>query len=150
MSRKSSHPHSMSLQGVLEFSAFPAVFSSSTTLRTGIRLNQSATPLWSGPSGHLADPTPNTGYEPKFCIDVRNEHTPINLPSRMSCFNLENDTTIAASQDFDFPHHSGASSSQHSAARTVPTLLKFGSSGPIKLVADYDSVASSFSSTRSW
>ena len=30
-----------------------------------------ATPLWSGPCGHLADPIPNTGYEPKFCIDVR-------------------------------------------------------------------------------
>ena len=70
----------MSLLGVLEFSAFLSVLSSSTTL-TGIKLNSCATPLWGGPSGHLADPIPNTGYEPKFCIDVSSEHTPIILPS---------------------------------------------------------------------
>ena len=43
------------------------------------------------------------------------------------------------------PHYSGASSSsQHTAASTVPTLLKLGSSGTSlrKLSADYDSVAS--------
>ena len=52
---------------------FPLVFSPSTTTPTpltGIRLNPCATPLSGGPSGHLADPTPNTGYEPKICIDV--------------------------------------------------------------------------------
>ena len=39
------------------------VFSPSTatpTPLTGIRLNPCATPLWGGPSGHLADATPNT------------------------------------------------------------------------------------------
>ena len=30
--------------------------------------------------GHLSNPTPDTGYEPKFCVDVSDEHTPINLP----------------------------------------------------------------------
>ena len=53
---------------------FPPVFTPSSntpTPLTGIRQNPCATPLWGGPSGHLADPTPNTGYEPKFCIDVR-------------------------------------------------------------------------------
>ena len=52
---------------------FPLVFSPSTTTPTpltGIRLNPRATPLWGGPSGHLADPTPSTGYEPKICIEV--------------------------------------------------------------------------------
>ena len=141
----------MSLLGVPEFSAFPPVLLSSLTPPTpltGIRLNPCATPLWSGPSGHEADPTPNKGYEPKFCIDVSSKQTPINLPSRKSSFNLENDETIAASEDFDLPKHSRASSSRHSVASTVPTLLKLGSSSTRKLVADYDSVARSFSGTR--
>ena len=58
----------MSLLGVLEFSAFhPVITSSKTTPRplTGIRLKPSATPLWGGPSGHLADPIPNTILWPK-------------------------------------------------------------------------------------
>ena len=49
----------MSLLGVLEFTPFPLVFTSSTstpTSLTGIRLNPCATPLWGGPSGDLADP----------------------------------------------------------------------------------------------
>ena len=53
---KPSHPCTVSLLGVPEFSAFPPVLPSSTTARTpltGIRLNPCATPLWGGPSGHL-------------------------------------------------------------------------------------------------
>ena len=89
-----------------------------------------ATPLWSGPSGHLADPIPNIGYEPKFCIDVSGEHTPINLPTRNMSFQQEYDLTITASEDLNLPRHSGASSSsQQTAASTVPALLKLGSSG---------------------
>ena len=53
----------MSLLGVPELSAFPPVLSSSTTLPTGIRINPCATPLWSGPSGHLSDPTSNPLFE---------------------------------------------------------------------------------------
>ena len=34
--------------------------------------------------GRLAGPISNTGCEPKFCIDVDSERTPINLPSRNS------------------------------------------------------------------
>ena len=103
--------HHITPLGVPEFSAFPPVLSSSAALPTGIRLNPCATPLWGGPSGHLADPTPNTGYEPKFCMDVSSKRTPINLPSRKSSVNLENNATIAASEDFDhLPQHSGASS----------------------------------------
>ena len=106
VSERSSRPRTMSLLGVPEFSAFPPVFSSSATLPTGIRLNPCATPLLGGPSGHPVDPTPNTAYDPKICIDVSSEHTPINVPSRKSIFNLENDATISASEDFDFPQHS--------------------------------------------
>ena len=92
---------------------------------TGTRLNPCATPLWDGPSGHLADPTPNTGYEPKFCIDVSSEHTQINLQTRNICFHQEYDATIAASEDLKLPRHSGASSSsQHMASSNVPTLLR--------------------------
>ena len=104
VSLKSSHPRTMSPLGVPQLSAFPPVMPSSTkppTALTGIGLNPCATPLWGGPSGHLADPTPSTGYEPKFCIDVSSEHAPVHLPSRKISFNLENDATVAASEDFD-------------------------------------------------
>ena len=82
-----------------------AHLSSSTTPPTpltGIRLNPCATPY--------------TGYEPKFCIDVSSEHTPINFPSDK---NRENDVSIAASEDFDFPQHSGASSGRHAVPRST-------------------------------
>ena len=88
--------------------------------------------LWDGPSGHLADPTPNTSYEPKFRIDVSSEQTPINLPTRNMSFPQEYDATITASEDLNLPRHSGASSSsQHSAASRVPPLLKLGSLGSL-------------------
>ena len=41
----------------------------SPALSTGIRFNPCATPLGDGLSGRSAGPIPNTGYEPKFCID---------------------------------------------------------------------------------
>ena len=145
--------HLMTTFPFLKENGKTSITSSSTTPTplTGIRLNPCVTPLWSGPSGHLADPTPNTGYEPNICIDVSSEHTSIHLPSRESSFNLENDATIVASEDFHLPRHSGASSSsRHTAASTVPTLLKLGSVGTSsrKLVADYDSVASQTSSRK--
>ena len=120
---------------------FPPTYSSPTaspTPLTGIRLNPCATPLWSGPSGHhLADPTRNTGYEPKFCIIVSSEHTPINLPTRNMSFQQEYDATIAASEDLNLPRLSGASSSsQRTAASRVLTLCL------TKVSADFDSVAS--------
>ena len=55
-----------------------------------------------------------------------------------------NDATIAASEDLNLPRHPvTSSSSQHSAASTVPTLLNIGSLGTslTKVSADYDSVA---------
>ena len=97
-------------------------------------------------------PTPNTGCEPTFCIDVSREHTPINFPTRNVGFQQEYDSTIAASEDLNFPWHSGASSSSHhTAASTVPTLWKrgwFGTS-PKKLSANYVSVASRTSTKES-
>ena len=133
----------------------PPIFSSPTATLTP--LTASPTPLtgiWSNPcvtlfvdepSGHLADSIPNTDYEPKFCIDVSSEHTPINLPNPNMSFQQEYDATITASEDLNLPRHSGASSSsQHTTASAVHTLLKLGSLGIsfTKLLADCDSVAS--------
>ena len=80
-----------------------------------------------------------------FCIDVSGEHTPIKLPTRNIGYQQEYDVTIAASEDLNLPQHAGASSSsQHTAASTVPTLWKLGSLGTSlrKLWADYDSCKS--------
>ena len=63
-------------------------------------------------SDHLAEPLPHTGYEPKSCIDVSSEHTPINYPSMRNSFNIENDltTTFAASENSDVFHQQAAAS----------------------------------------
>ena len=60
-------------------------------------------------------------------------------------FQQEHDETIAASEDLNLSGHSGASSSsQHTAASTLPRHLKQGSpgNGSRRLIADHDSVAS--------
>ena len=76
---------------------FPHIFSSPTTSPTppttsptpltGIRLTPCAASLGDGLPGHLAGPIPNTS-EPKFCIDVSSENTPINFPSRKTASTL--------------------------------------------------------------
>ena len=126
---------------------FPPVFSPSTTTPaplTGIRLNPCATPLWGGPSGHLADPTPNTGYEPKICIDVASTRRSIFRPeTRVSSNSTTRQSPHSMTSIYlNIPEHHAAAS--HTAASAVPTLLKPGSSGTSlrKLSADNDSVAS--------
>ena len=134
----------MSLLNILSTPLLP-LFSSPTaspTPLTGFRLNPCATPLWGRPSGHLAGPIPNTGYEPKFCIDVSSEHTPINLSTRNMSFQQEYDATITACEDLNLPRHSGASSSRASTRQQAQfplCLLKQGSLGPslTKVSADY-------------
>ena len=103
------HPHATSILNIPTLSPFcstppPTLSTSAPPMLTGIRsTTQRAASPWGGPSGHLADPTPRTGCEPNFCIDVSSEHTPINFPSRKDSFNLENDptNTVAAADDFD-------------------------------------------------
>ena len=85
-------------------------------------------------SDRLADSTPLTCYEAKFCVEVNREHTPINVTTTKDSFNHENDltTTVAASEDSD--HHAqrlAASGSQQMVASTVPTLLNLGSSSSV-------------------
>ena len=109
----------LSLLGVPEI-PFPPIFTRSTTPPTGIRLNPCATLLWGGPSGQLADPTLNAGHEPKFCIDVGSEHTPINLPARNISFQREFDATTAASEGLNLPRHSG-----HQAAASTRQQAQF-------------------------
>ena len=131
------HPHIMSLFGVPTPSIFstppPSCTPSPETL-TGIKSNSCALRQGDGQFGPLATRRPATGYEPNFCIDVSSEHTPINFPSRKDSFTLENDltNTVAASEDFDghLPQRFVASSSQHSAASTIPTLLNLARFSP--------------------
>ena len=127
--RKHVHPQTMSLLGVSSLSSFcatsPPIWTPSPATLFGIETNPCATSLLDGQSGHLADSTPTTAYEPNFCIDVSSEHTPINFTSRRNSFNFENDltNTVGASEDSDhLPQRSAASSSQHSVASTVLAL----------------------------
>ena len=86
--------------------------SASSTPITGTRRPPCATPPWGGMSGHLADPTPDTGYEPKFCVDVSDEHTPINFADSNRHFPQDYEATIVATtEDLNLLPHSGASSS---------------------------------------
>ena len=78
----------------------------------------------------MASQMPNTGYEPKFCINVSSKHTPINFPTRNVGLQIEYDAAAAASEDLNLPQHFGASSSsQHTTAIRVHPLLKQGSLG---------------------
>ena len=127
----SSQNVSQTLLGVLDtFSSFcSSPLRTTTTSRplTGIRRTSCATSLEREQSGHLADPLPHTGNEPKSCIDVRSEDTPINYSWRRDSFNIENDltTTVAASQNSDcFQQQATASgSSQHVPASEVNPWL---------------------------
>ena len=128
------------------FSSTPPPAQSS--LQTGVGTT-CADPRGGMLSGHMAEKTTFTGYEPNSLINVSSEHTPINFPFRSNSFNREDDlaNTIAASEDFDhFPQPAAACGCQHSAASTVPALLNLGSqSCTRKLVRYYEFVPSSFS-----
>ena len=91
-----------------------------------------------GMSGCLANPTPDAVSEPKFCVDVSDEHTPINLPDSHRIFLHDYDATVVATtEDLDVSRHTAAAS-------RVRTLSKLGSFGNSiwKQWADYESVDS--------
>ena len=132
--QKASHLCVLSLLGV-PVSRFPPIASPPTCSLS--RPSASSTPLtgtcasapWSGMSGHLANPTPDIGYESKFCVDASEEHTLINLPESNRNFPHNYDATIVATtEEPDVPPHSGVLSSiQHTAAASrVPTVSKLG------------------------
>ena len=117
----------------------------SSTPLAGTRSPPCVSARWSGMSGCVANPTPDTGYEPKFCVDVNHEHTPINLPDSIRILPHDFNATIAVtSVEPDVPRHSGTpSSSKHTAAASrFHTVL--GSLGNClwKQLADYVSVGS--------
>ena len=73
---------------------------------------------WIGMSGRMANPAPNTGYEPNpsnFFSYMETEHTPINLPA-----------TVISTTDPEGLPHSGASSSssKQTAASRVPLNVR--------------------------
>ena len=78
-----------------------------------------------------------------FCVDVSDEHTPINLPDSNWNFPHDYDVTIiATTEDLTVPRHSGAPNrSKHTAAVSgVPTVLGSPSNCQWKQLADNDSV----------
>ena len=89
----------------------------------------------------------DTRYEPKFCVDTSDEHTPINIPESDKNFPHDYEATmVATTEEPDVLRHSGASSSSKhtTAASKVSTVPKLGSLGNsfCKKVADYESVDS--------
>ena len=131
---KQRHHTIMSLLSV-SVSHFPMVTSSptgslsrpsaSSTPSAGTRGHTCISPRWSGMSGCIPNPTPDTGYEHKFCVDTNDEHTPINLPDSNRIFPHDcNTTVVVTSEEADVPRHSGASSSsKHTAATSrVPSV----------------------------
>ena len=137
----------MSLPGVL-VGHFPMVTSSLTCSLSrpsaspvplaGSRSRPCVSARWSGISGCIANPTQDTVYEPKFCVNANDEHTPINLPdSNQTSPHDCNDTIAVTSEEPDVPRHSGASScSKHTAVLRSPGNFLW------KQLADYESVDS--------
>ena len=77
---------------------FPSFCSTPPPSMTGIRRFSCDTPRGGLQFGHLVESTPFTGYEPKTCIDVSSEHTPINYSSRRTSFKPTTTTSPPQSQ----------------------------------------------------
>ena len=96
--------------------------SATSTSFGGSRQNPCASDHWSGMSSRMANPTPNTGYEPNFYTYMNEEHTPVNLPDSFQC--RDDATIISAAEDPEVPHSGASSSSKQTAASRVPTMLR--------------------------
>ena len=100
--------------------------------------NPCASAHWSGMSGCLANPAPNTGYEPYFHSHTDKEHTPMNLPDSHRSFTRRGDAIIICTTEdpASFPYSGASSSSKETAASKVPQcwdlyVLASGNSGGI-------------------
>ena len=107
----------------------------------------SVPPRWSE-SGGMADPAPNTGYEPNlanFSSYVDPEHTPIDVPDSHQDFLCPDDATMIPTSPEGLPNAEAFSSSQKAAAGRVSSL--FGHSSLGKLSAGHVSSRSGLQET---
>ena len=139
---------SMSLLNIPHCS-FPQVLSSptgsrsrpspSTSMGRSIRENLCESGRWSGMSGRMAKPAPNTSYEPNlsnFFSYMDTEHTPIHLTDSHHVFQCQDDATVISTiEDPERLPHSGAPSSKQTAASRVPSM--FGPSSLWKQMAGH-------------
>ena len=109
---------------------------SSTSMARSCRNSPGASARWSG-SGRMANPGPNTGYEPKLSnifSYMDTVHTPIHLPDSHHDFQCQDDATVIFTVDPEGLPYSGASSSSKTAASRVPST--FGPPSLWKQMAD--------------
>ena len=91
---------------------------SSTSMAKSCRNSPSSSARWSG-SGRMANPSPNTGYEPKlsnFYTYLDTVHTPIYFTHSHHDFQNQDDATVISTIDPEGLPHSGASRSSKTAA----------------------------------
>ena len=134
------HSHSMFHRPLLDvpdpfpsFCSTPPPSTPNSLPMTGIRRPSCATPPGGLLFGHLAESTPLTGYEPKTCIDVNSEHTPINNPSKRNRVNIEHNdltTAVAASENSDGFLQQAASGSPQQVLASVVNPWLSADSGP--------------------
>ena len=104
---KRSPTHNMCHRPLLDVpDPFPSFCSTppSSTL-TGIRSFPCATPHGGFQFGRLVEPTPLTSYQPKTCIDISSEHTPMNYPSKRNSFNTDYNDITHHSRSLRTPSH---------------------------------------------
>ena len=111
---------------------------SSTSMARSCRNSPSASARRSG-SGRMADPAPNTGYEPKLSNNfsyMDTVHTPIHFFDSHHDFQNQDGATVISTIDPEgFPHSGASSSSKQTAASRVPST--FGPPSLWKQMADH-------------
>ena len=104
-------------------------FSSASTTSMGrsFRENPCEPARCSGMSGRMANPAPNTGYEPtpsNFFSYMDTEHTPIHLPDSHHDFQCQDDAAVISTTDPEgLPRSGASSSSKQTAAGRVPSMF---------------------------
>ena len=110
----------------------PRPSASTTSMGSSSRENPWEPVRWSGMSGFMTNPAPNTGYKPNasnFFSSMDTEHTPIHLPDSHNDFQCQDDATFISTTDPEGLPHSGASSSSKQTA-SIPQ-------NPCKQMADH-------------
>ena len=143
-----THRASTCLTHFPSFWSTPPPSTPNSLLMTGIRRPPGATPPGGLLCGRLAESTPLTGYEPKTCIDLSIEHTPINYPTGETASTSRTTTKAPQSQPPRAPtvfHQQAAASGgpqQVPASVVNPWLSADTWSSTRKLVRGTESIAS--------